>query len=131
MKRRKHDEDLEADTRDEPSCCFCKYEGPGEVYDYWAGFCVDYKRTRAFLSSTVHIRAKYRDLRKYHVFVCDVCAGRMRLQIQNQQPCQQPCIPDRQRQIQDSNIIPQRQPHFMCREIPRSHSRANLFQHSG
>src|SRR5215831_12233352 len=79
MKRRKHDEDLEADTRDEPSCCFCKYEGPGEVYDYWAGFCVDYKRTRAFLSSTVHIRAKYRDLRKYHVFVCDVCAGRMRL----------------------------------------------------
>jgi hypothetical protein len=60
-------------------CLFCRRgAGGGEHYPFHAGFCVDYKETRAFLSDTTHVRAKYRDLKRYSLRVCDACAGELR-----------------------------------------------------
>ena len=68
---------------DEPQadreCYLCKRPAAaGEVFEFYGGFCVDYQRRQAFLSNTVHIRAKYRDMGRYHVFVCDDCVARVR-----------------------------------------------------
>jgi hypothetical protein len=60
------------------TCYFCREEAPGDIYDFYAGFCVDYQRTRAFLSNTVHIKATYRDLKRYGVLICEACAARTR-----------------------------------------------------
>src|SRR5262245_59479777 len=55
-------------------CLFCgAADGGGDHYPFYAGFCVDYQEKRAFLSNTVHIRAKYRDLKRYSVPVCGDC----------------------------------------------------------
>src|SRR5262249_32087692 len=64
---------------DRSTCYFCRGQAPGEIYDFYAGFCIDYQRKRAFLSNTVHIRATYRDLKRYGVHVCDNCAAQKRL----------------------------------------------------
>src|SRR5262245_43424005 len=76
MKARRDDEDAGDDG---PDCYFCGQPSPGDFFDFYAGFCVDYQRTRAFLSNTVRIRATYRDLGRYSVLVCDDCAARTRL----------------------------------------------------
>jgi hypothetical protein len=69
----------ESDPQAGQECYLCKGATPaGDVYDFYGGFCVDYQRKQAFLSNTVHIRAKYRDMGRYHVFVCDGCASRLR-----------------------------------------------------
>jgi hypothetical protein len=78
MKRRTDGAENEPQAAQE--CYLCKQAAAtGAIYDFYAGFCVDYQRSRAFLSNTVHIRAKYRDLGRYHVFVCDGCVSRLRL----------------------------------------------------
>jgi hypothetical protein len=61
-----------------PGCYFCGQQAPGDIYEFYAGFCVDYQRKRAFLSNTVHIKATYRDLKRYGVSVCDGCAAMAR-----------------------------------------------------
>jgi hypothetical protein len=78
MKSRDDIEDLEEEAVDRRRCYFCERRSPGDYHEFWAGFCLDYKENRAFLSSTVHIRAKYRDLKRYRVLVCNTCAAGMR-----------------------------------------------------
>jgi hypothetical protein len=55
-------------------CYFCGQPSPGDIYEFYAGFCEDYQRTRAFLSNTVHIKATYSGLKRYGVSICDACA---------------------------------------------------------
>jgi hypothetical protein len=60
------------------TCYFCGEESRGDIHDFYAGFCVDYQRNRAFLSNTVHIKATYRDLSRYGVLICENCAAQAR-----------------------------------------------------
>jgi hypothetical protein len=60
-------------------CYFCGGQDPADFCEFYAGFCLFHKKTRAFLSNTVHIRGEYRDLKRYGVPVCDACATRARL----------------------------------------------------
>src|SRR5262245_24655996 len=64
---------------EELPCYFCKQAAPGDDYEFYAGFCLYQKETRAFLSDTTHVRAEYRDVKRYSVPVCDGCATRTRL----------------------------------------------------
>jgi len=69
--------DLEAEIgRRRRKCYLCKSRSPGDLCQFWAGFCVSYEKQD--LVDEVHIRAEYRDLKRYSVTVCDECAAKIR-----------------------------------------------------
>lgn len=57
-------------------CYFCKERKPGDPCSFWAGFCTYYDKQD--LVDEVVIDAKYRDLHRYSVSVCDNCSAELR-----------------------------------------------------
>jgi hypothetical protein len=78
MKRRTSDKATRRADENLSGCHICQAKADGNIYHVWAGFCVNYQRTRQFLSNRVRIQAEYRNLKKYSVFVCADCAAHMR-----------------------------------------------------
>ena len=65
-----------ADPIDRRCCYICKRRSPGDICEFWVGFCVRYNETD--LGDEVLINAKYRDLHRDSVTVCDSCAAGLR-----------------------------------------------------
>ena len=78
MAKQRNDEDMDADAPRDPRCRLCEQRRPGQMYHFWGGVLVSSKEVGSILSNVSHITAKYRNLRKCGVFVCQQCASRMR-----------------------------------------------------
>jgi hypothetical protein len=76
---RNRDRDRRGERRSRRGGCYFCSGGEGDRrYDFYAGFVVAEKETRALFSNTVRFRGEYRDMKRLSVGVCDACEARIR-----------------------------------------------------